>query len=216
MYSYCGNNPVVYIDYSGTSFRPVGAGVQLEFDYGCITFGLEFIVYWDVNECGDGGIVIAVYSYEGTTIDLSDDLLGSVLLTITDNASLIMNGSEAGINKLIDILTNGLSCSISGVLIMGDENFTSVDSYAGPFTSINGGIGKLKGSYAYSENCMAIAIGGAVVGASKPYSFGVSRTNYTLLTTIEFGTQTMVPKSNGYTYTRYIHGKGFGETMIHV
>ena len=45
MYSYCGNNPVVYIDYSGTSFRPVGAGVQLEFDYGCITFGLEFIVY---------------------------------------------------------------------------------------------------------------------------------------------------------------------------
>ena len=74
MYTYCGNNPVHRIDASGTAYeeqdeyRVVGGGVQLELDLGNATVGVEIIVYWDVKECGEESVVIAVYTYSGGSV----------------------------------------------------------------------------------------------------------------------------------------------------
>jgi len=179
MFAYCNNNPVIFLDEQGTKFRSVGAGIQGEIDFGTYTVGVEIIIYWDVEECGDNSLVVAIYTYDGCTINMEDKLGGSILATIVDNANLLMGGTEDGMNAMLDILTEGFSCSLSGVFIMGNEDFTSVSSYEGPFTSIGGSIGRLKGAVAYSSNSIALSLGAKVIGSKKP-SWGFSRTHYKL------------------------------------
>ena len=82
MLAYCGNNPIVRNDPFGTEHRPVGAGIQLDVDYGCYTGGIEIILYWDSEVCGDGGWRIAIYSYEGASFNMNDPFLGSAIAAI--------------------------------------------------------------------------------------------------------------------------------------
>jgi len=166
MFAYCGNNPVIFLDDQGTSYRVVGAGLQFEISVGSCTIGIEVICYWDVDECANGGVVIAAYAYCGFSFDMSDPLLGSIMATITDNSDLLANGNEAGVLALAALIGDTFSISVSGVLVTGAESFRTTESYGGSFTSVDGGWGKLKASYAYSENCKAYSIGGKITGAS--------------------------------------------------
>jgi RHS repeat-associated protein len=185
MFAYCANNPVVFLDDRGTSYRAVGAGLQFEISIGSSTVGIEVICYWDVDECSNGGVIIAAYAYCGFSFDMNDPLLGSIMATITDNSDLLANGNEAGILALASLIGDTFSISVSGVLVTGTERFTSTESYEGSFTSVDGSWGKLKASYAYSENCQAYSIGGKVTGASLFPSWSVSKTYYTQF--YEFG-----------------------------
>lgn len=183
LFAYCGNNPISRIDPNGMEYRAVGAGIQLELNIGCYTVGLELILYWDSTVCGGGGWVVAVYSYDGLSVDMTDPLLGSIIATLTDNADVLMNGTEEAVNSLIEAIEGKISASVSAVLIFGNEDFTSRDSYEGPFTSISGNISHIKGSFAYSSNSFAVSIGATT---SKTAGFGISRTNYSLLASYQF------------------------------
>ena len=152
--------------------------MQIELDYGTYTAGIELIIYWDVEECEEDGYVIACYSYDGRSVNLNDPLWGSVLASVVDNAGLLASGTEAGMNTMLDILKNGFSASASGVLLLGNDEFTSVTSYEGPFTSVYGSINHVKGGAAYSSNCIAVALGATT---SKTPCWGFSRTDYTML-----------------------------------
>ena len=182
MFTYCGLNPVIRTDPNGTDYRTVGAGIQIEFNIGCYTAGLEVILYWDETISNNNGWTIAIYSYDGLSIDMTDPLLGSIVATISDNANLLISGTEESLNSLIRIIKGKVSASISGVLIWGDDSFTSTASYEGPFTSVSGNLSHLKGSFAYSSNSFAVAVGATT---SKTSSWGISKTNYTLLTSFQ-------------------------------
>lgn len=180
MFAYCGNNPVLNVDYSGMDYHPVGAGVQLEIEVGNAVVGVEVIVFWDVEEAVNNP-VIAVYVYGGISIETDDPLLGSILAIVTDNADLL-TGDQGNLTMVLSSLTalisNNFSVSVSGVIIMGNEDFTSTNSYSGSFTSVGGGFGRIKGGVAYSESCYAISIGGTLVGSKVIPSWGVTKTYY--------------------------------------
>ena len=183
MFAYCGNNPVYRIDVCGTEYeeegdyRVVGGGIQVELDMGNVTIGIEVIVYWDVQECSRDSIVIAVYSYSGGSINSCDEYAGSILAAVRDNLGLITSGTEEGIATLVSIVEKDYSASVSGVLLLGNDQFTSVESYEGLFMSMYGSVSHVKGAVAVSSNCVAITIGGT---SSKAPSWGISVTNYTL------------------------------------
>ena len=179
IFAYCGNNPVVFLDDHGTSYRAVGAGLQFEISVGSCTVGIEVICYWDIDECSNGGVVIAVYAYCGFSFDMNDPLIGSIMATITDNSDLLANGNEMCVLTLASLIGDTFSISVSGVLITGTESFISTESYEGSFTSVDGSWGKLKASCAYSENCRAYAIGGKAAGSSLFPSWSISKTFYT-------------------------------------
>ena len=183
IFAYCGNNPVIRIDPNGLDYRAVGAGIQLELTVGCYTVGFEIILYWDDTVCGGGGWIVAVYSYDGLSLDMTDPLLGSIIAILLDNAGVLMTGTEEAVNSLIDAIEGKVSGSVSAVLIFGNEDYTSPDSYDGPFTSVSGNISHAKGSFAYSSNSFAVSIGAT---SSKTAGFGISRTNYSLWKSYQF------------------------------
>ena len=88
MFAYCANSPVIHFDPDGTEYRLVGGGFQFEVDWGGAVVGVEVIVYWDVDECDDGGYQVAVYGYGGVALPADDPLLASILTTITDNGDI--------------------------------------------------------------------------------------------------------------------------------
>ena len=191
MFSYCGNNPVIHIDETGTDYRIVGAGLQLEISIGSASVGVEIICYWDTDECSTGGVVIAGYIYGGISFDPGNPLLASILATITDNTDLLISGSEAEILALAAIIGDTYSLSVSGVMIAGNEEFVTTESYEGSFTSIGGSIGKAKGSVAYSENCYALALGVNIWGGSLSSVPSISKTVYAQLFEFNIGTNTV-------------------------
>jgi len=178
MYSYCANNPTNNKDETGTEFKPIGAGFQFEMNAGAGTVGVEVICYWDIPECNDGNPIVAVYVYGGVSVDLDDALLGSIVATITDNSDFLVRGSEAEVIALATLLSNNFSMSVSGLLITGNDDFTSTESYTESFTSVGGAVGKIKGSVAYSASCYAYALGYNLVGGSIIPSWGFSKTYY--------------------------------------
>ncbi len=195
MFAYCGNKPVDRVDACGTAYdessgetpdgyRVVGAGLQFEVDYGNMTVGFEIIVYWDVEECSEGQAIIAIYSYSGVSANFLDKNLGSIVSTIKDNISTLTSGTTDAISTVVDILTGKYSVSISGLLLLGTNEFTSVTSYEGPFVSMYGSFKHIKGSVAVSNNCIAIGIGTTSDGTP---SLGFSVTNYTLRGTMVAG-----------------------------
>ena len=72
---------------------------------------------------------------------------------------------------------------MSGLLITGNEGFTTTESYLGPFTSVNVKLGKVSGAYAYSDSC----IGYIFVGQPAKVSWGISYTTYRPLFEITVG-----------------------------
>jgi len=190
IFSYCCNNPVVRRDIHGTAYknttddyRPVGAGVQLELDMGNISVGFEIIVYWDVEEGSLENPIVAVYDYSGGSTNFGDEYLGSIIATVKNNTNLLTSGTEKGITAVIDILKKNYSVSVSGLLIMGNDEFRSITSYEGPFVSLYGSANHVKGALAVSSNCVAFGVGGT---SSLAPSWGLSVTNYSLIGTIAF------------------------------
>ena len=184
MLAYCGNNPVYRFDATGNAYenvpeeyRTVGAGVQVEVDIGNYTVGFEIIVYWDVEECGDDGPIVAIYSYSGGAVNFCDDYLGSITATIRNNMDLLTSGTTDGISALVNIIQRNYSASVSGLLLLGNDQFTSVKSYEGPFMSLYGSLNHVKGAVAVSNSCVALGVG--VTSAVNP-SWGLSVTNYRL------------------------------------
>ena len=181
MFVYCRNNPIFSLDIKGEKAVPVGAGVQVEVDIGGACVGLEIILYWDVDESNDGAPVIAVYIYGGLSLDANNPYVAAIVGMITDNADLLIgeDGSGACVMALASLLSDTFSVSVSGLLVLGNEDFKSTRDYEKSFTSVGGTWGKAKGSVAYSETCTVVSIGANVIG--KPNllpSWGVSKTYY--------------------------------------
>ena len=184
MFTYCGNSPISKVDYWGNAhadtdeeYRLVGGGIQLEIDVGCTSFGMEIIVFWDVQGCSDSEYIMATYTYVGGSIDFGDSLLGSIYGTVKENVDLLTCGTTEGISALLQILQNKYSASVSGLLIWGNDEFTSVESYEGPFFGYYGSVGHAKGSVAFSSNSIALAIGATTSSGPR---VGLSLTTYTL------------------------------------
>lgn len=89
-----------------------------------------------------------------------------------------MTGSENDLSKFEAILKGKFSASVSAVVVFGNDEFTSPESYEGPFTSFSGNIGHAKGAFSYSSTSFAISLGATT---SKTSSWGISKTNYILL-----------------------------------
>ena len=194
MFAYCSNNPVCYYDPCGNEERPVGAGVQVEGTVGHTSVGIEIILYWDVDECVNGAPVIAIYAYGGISVDVNDYFIASIVGIITDNADLLLDETGAGVMAVAALIGEGLSVSVSGVLIVGNDNFTSTTSYEESFTSVGVNAGKFKGSVAYSESCTAYSVGYNVIGGSSVFpSSSVSKTYYQQVWTISLGKKSSNP-----------------------
>ena len=159
MFAYCGNNPTNRLDPSGNEYTIVGAGIQFEVNIGNATGGIEIIVYWDVDECEGKGFQVAVYCYGGISLDADDPFLASIMAAFMDNVDMFVDASDVEIMAAAMMLSNNLSASISGVVIMGNENFTSTESYTEDFTSVGAGCGIVKGGFAYSDSCVALSLG---------------------------------------------------------
>lgn len=183
---YCLNNPIYYQDSCGSKAEEaeeeayncglIGAGIQLELSGGVITEGIEIIVYWDIEQCQDN-MIVAVYSYSGCSVDLSDPQFGSIIAALVDNQALIMADPENALSQIVAILDNSYSASVSGVLVFGNPNFKTVNDYAGLFVSISGSVGHGKAGVAFGETCLAVTIGAT---SSKKPAGGISLTNYKL------------------------------------
>ena len=170
-------------------YRPVGAGIQLEIECGNAVVGVEIIVFWDVEECTDGNPVVAVYVYGGIAVNTEDAFIASILALVTDNADLLTGGSEQitiGLATLTALITCNFSISVSGLVVMGNEQFTSTESYTGSFTSIGGGWGKIKGGIAYSESCYVVSVGGNIVGNKAIPSWAFQKHTITSLQNFQF------------------------------
>lgn len=180
MFAYCGNNPTSFKDPSGNAF--VGAGIQLDVSTGEYECGVEIIVYWDDDVCDGENLVVAVYVYEGMSVNL-DELYKNpdVLNAIEQLTCAVATNSGVDYEKLplieLQAMLFGTNLSGSFVFIWGYEGmFDSTDDYAGPFTSWSGNARHLKGSFAWSPTCWAITIGGTTDGKAH-ISYG--QTNYT-------------------------------------
>ena len=191
MFAYCGNGPISRTDYSGyvhdettDGSRFVGAGIQIELDVGPGTAGVEFIVYWDVKECGDNGIVIAAYSYGGGSLNFSAQQLASLEDALIQNFDLLKGGTGDPISRLKNIIATECSVSASVVAIYGNEEFTSVNSYEGPFVAVSGNASHIKGSVAFSNTCVAVSLGGTT---ANTLGGGFTATDYTLCGTVYIG-----------------------------
>ena len=194
MFAYCANNPVNYYDPLGSEGRPVGAGVQFEGTVGHTSVGIEIILYWDVDECVNGAPVIAVYVYGGVSVDVNDYFIASIVGIITDNADILIDETGAGVMAVAALIGDGLSISVSGVLVVGNDDFTSTTSYEESFTSVGANVGKVKGSVAYSESCTAYSLGYNVIGGNSIFpSYSVSKTYYEQVFVIQLGKETSDP-----------------------
>ena len=175
---YCGNNPILYVDPTGTEYRLVGVGFQFEIDSGNGVVGVEVIIYWDVDECSDGGAQVAVYIYGGISLDVNDVFLASILATITENSDVLIEGTEAVWIAMASKLSDSYSIGISAVAIWGDEEFTNTEAYEGSFSSIGFAGGKFRTAYAQAEHCSAVSLGGSVVGIQLFPTISVAKTIY--------------------------------------
>ena len=200
MFAYCLNNPVRYADFSGQiaedvtdeeseeeeqKTRLVGAGIQINIDAGSLTIGLEIILYWDPTVCGEGNWMIAIYTYGGVSVETYDAWLASIVAIMTDNASLLMADAENNVSSVIMLaaaaLGSGFSFSISGVAIVGNEDFTTPRSYEQSFTSVGTVFGKARVGVAYSDTGCAYSIGYNLFGGNKIIPpICVSKTYYKL------------------------------------
>ena len=106
-----------------------------------------------------------------------DDFLGSITAEIRENIGMLTSGNEDSIQLLASLLENKYSVSVSGLVITGNEHFTSVQSYTGPFLSMSGSVSNIKGGIAVSDSCIAFSLG--AISSAAP-SWGLSLTNYSL------------------------------------
>ena len=115
MYAYCLNNPVRYRDSFGVSAeeatdtdesdneekdpgtRVVGAGIQFDLDVGMSTAGYEIILFWDPTVCGEGNWKIAVYNYNGISVNADHPFIQAAIACLMANAEKfnLQNKEEA-------------------------------------------------------------------------------------------------------------------------
>jgi len=179
MFAYCGNNPAVYTDPTGSAF--VGLGAQFDISTGAYECGVEVIVYWDKNVCSEGGPIVSVYTYEGMSVNLDEVLVNPQYVNVVNQLTLAVSanaGKDYDTMELIGLQATlfGTNASASVVGIWGYDNFDSTDDYAGPFTSYSGNYNHVKATWSYCDTCWSIAVGGTT--ETRPHlSFG--QTNYT-------------------------------------
>ena len=194
MFTYCGNNPVIYVDLDGEKI--VGIGVQVELQIGGVSIGLEIVIYFDEQVCNGADYTIVAYSYSG--YEISSDQLSNIIGMI-DIAALAA-GVEQSYNACgeSDFASYWGQCTIAQVfrgfftdggsftgalfIIDGYDNFDDISDYSGEFESIsfNASISSHTGSvyYSTSETCRAVGL---------KYGRKFSSPLHQLVTPIEFG-----------------------------
>jgi RHS repeat-associated protein len=174
MFAYCNNNPIFYFDPTGT--RLVGVGVQFEVDVDNVCVGVEAVYYGDPTVCDGKGPQIALYTYSGVSLDfLSPDDMAR----LTAEMSILYEGinadsDQAAIAALKAFVYQDASASASVFAIFGNENFTSADSYSGPFDSVSATANHWKVTYSTSETCTVIGVG----KSSKFFDLSYTHSNY--------------------------------------
>ncbi len=87
-----------------------------------------------------------------------------------------------GIEAIIQIISGSIDLSVSGTVVLGNENFRSSKDYAGPFDTYeyNGLFGKA--SISWSSCCQTLSIG-KKFSTGRPYAWGITRSKsqYVLL-----------------------------------
>ena len=148
LYTYCGNNPIIYNDITGYApARLVGAGIQIELSIGWKTFGVEFVWYFDSTIlAGRSWYEPYCYTYGGggLTADLT-----SIISKISKNPSLLFN--PKGFTKA--------SASISIFAIFGYSNFTKPIHYEGAFAGVSLTIWNKKAYTSWSSTCFVVGLG---------------------------------------------------------
>ena len=186
LYVYCCNNPLVYVDENGLSYEIVGAGIQIElsgsFGNVGVSGGIEIIIYWGTEEAkANGGFVIAIYGYGSISADLVQSLEGMSDISdlLINNLDLLKMDGASAIDVIIESVSMKWDCSISGVLVTGNEDFNDVTDYKYGFDTctVSGLSGKV--SYSWSSCCKTISIGKKM----NKTSFGInySKSYYYLL-----------------------------------
>ena len=188
MFAYCGNNPNTFSDITGKRF--VGLGAQLELDVGSYTVGIEVIVYCDDLVCGDEDLVVSVYAYDGASIDFTDlannpdyiktvEKLCAAVSTVAAKDDIY---TKSGLVSLQDALFGDTNGSVSLVAVFGNDDFTSVDDYTGPFDTVSVSVRHFKVTYAESPSCTAVTVG--YTTSSKLLSISYGQTKYQRLESI--------------------------------
>ena len=186
MFAYCQNNPVMYIDPFGD--RIVGFGVQGEITIGGISVGIEIVIYFDPEVCGNSDFMIVAYTYSGYELSLSQ--LDSIMevIDITGIACCMESSytfsGEADYQNYLEtsllgqvlrgLFMKGGSVAVGIFAIDGNAKFDDPSDYSGKFqslsasVSVNGRTGT--GFYSYSGKCNTY---GFKYGVSLPSGKGL-------------------------------------------
>lgn len=191
MFAYCNDNPVNGVDTNGERDRFVGFGIQIEGTIGDYNIGLEFIVYFD-NEITNGGEpVVAVYIYDGFSVDTDAISFSNTLLDYSKEAanlgmSILASQTEpvdvkecliAMYAALLDSLDGRFGGSISVMAVFGNEGFHTTDDYRGTAHSYYGRYKNVKVTYSKAETSKTISLGGAI-GSKMLFAAGFGVSHY--------------------------------------
>ena len=184
MFAYCQNNPVIYIDPYGD--RIVGIGVQGEITIGGISVGIEIVIYFDPEVCGDSKFMIVAYTYSG--YELSARQLSTIMglidiaaiagcmessYNLSEEYNTYLENSVLG-QVLRGIFLQGGSATLGLFGIDGGVEFNDPTDYSGKFESLslsmstNGRTGSV--FYSYADKCVAV---GMKYGVSLPPGKGL-------------------------------------------
>ena len=153
--------------------------------------GIEVIVYWDDEITGGGEPVVAVYIYDGFSIDTDSLSNNKALIDYGKRAANIGMSVLASQTGPIDVkecliaiyaavleeLGGDFGASLSVMAVFGNEDFHSTKDYRGTARSYYGRYKNVKVTYSVSDNSKTIAVGGAV-GSKMLFSVGFGVSHY--------------------------------------
>lgn len=196
MFTYCVNNPIVYIDPNG--FRFIGYGFQIDFQIGDVSYGYEVVIYTDDEICRGEDYLVTTYSYSGYDVSVGDlqKIYDIAEVLITTAVFESRNDNAQAFYSAVTTVLNGAGLSGGAFLLYGNENFKTPLDYSGGFETWSGSV-KIKGAtvtgfHSFTEKCDAygVKIGMHLDGLRKkgnnPFGIAYSRSDYSAPCILEF------------------------------
>ena len=196
LYAYCANNPVANVDNNGKDFRAVGAGVQLDGSVALgpagVGIGIEAIVYWDEQITSGKGPTIAIYMYNAGSADMLLEnyqreeikrVVQEFMYELKAKASYLMQLPLPQLIAEMESLDYGLTAS--GFVVLGNERFTTPNSYEKDFDNTTVNLRNVKISHSFSESCHSIGVGYTFLGSPQGYGITWTHSYYSLLQIIQ-------------------------------
>ena len=173
LFIYCKNSPILFCDRSGKDygesgqkFSLTGVGIQVDFSASCLTYsgggGFEVICYWGTPEAKElNKCIIAVYSYDGAGVAVSDysDEIDFITQIVYDSADELMMMGASEMEALIRGKLVSASISGSVMAIWTNDEFKDAYDYRGKFDTITVGFDRVKAFYSWSDSCKVDGLG---------------------------------------------------------